>query len=61
MYSTNPKAFADWFNLKYPGAYRSITTNDIADMTTCGLIGRYRYYSPSQDGETIRAVLQYEQ
>ncbi len=61
MYITSPQKFAAWFNEKYPGAYRRITTKDVEDMTTCGLIGLYRYYSPPQDGETIRGILQYEQ
>ena len=61
MFITSLDKFAAWFNMKYPGAYRRITTRDVEDMTSCGLIRRYRYYSESQDGETIRAVLQYEQ
>ncbi|MFC1902549.1 hypothetical protein ACFLX4_00565 [Chloroflexota bacterium] len=61
MEITSPDKFAAWFNLRYPGAYRQITTEDVRDMTSCGLIHRYRYYSPPQDGETIRAILQYEQ
>ncbi|MFC2042353.1 hypothetical protein ACFLTV_02515 [Chloroflexota bacterium] len=47
--------------MKYPGAYRQITGNDVEDMTISGLIGRYRYYSESLDGEIIRGILQYEQ
>ncbi|MFC1979561.1 hypothetical protein ACFLVS_01620 [Chloroflexota bacterium] len=43
---TSPDKFAAWFNKTYLGAYRSITARDIEDMTICGLIGRYRYYSP---------------
>ena len=31
------------------------------DMTTSRLIGHYRYYSKALDGETIRALLEYEQ
>lgn len=61
MFITDPKAFAAWFNEKYPGAYRAITTEDVRDMTTCGLIYRYGSYSKSQDGETVRRILQYEQ
>ena len=59
--TSNPSRFAAWFNKTYPGAYRTITVRDVEDMTTCGLICRYRCYSPSQDGATIRGVLQYEQ
>ncbi|MFC1894058.1 hypothetical protein ACFLYR_08635 [Chloroflexota bacterium] len=61
MFVNSPKKFAAWFNEKYIGAYRRITTEDVREMTVCGLIGRYRYYSPPQDGETIRGILQYEQ
>ena len=61
MFINSPKEFADWFNKKYPGAYRPITAVDVRNLTECGLIGRYRSYSPFQDGETIRGILQYEQ
>jgi hypothetical protein len=61
MFITSPEKFAAWFNEKYPGAYRRVTGDDIRELTTCGLICRYRYYSLSQDGETIRGILQYEQ
>ena len=61
MEITSPDEFAEWFNNKYQGAYRKINTEDVRDMTTCGLIGRYRYYSLSQDGETVRGILEYEQ
>ena len=61
MFINSPDKFAAWFNLKYPGAYRQITTGDVEDMTSCGLIHRYQYYSESQDGDKIRAILQYEQ
>jgi hypothetical protein len=55
-----PDRFAIWFNSLIPGAHRSITAQDIRDMTRCGLIGRYGYYG-RVDIETVRAVLQYEQ
>jgi len=58
---TSPKVFAEWFNQKYPGTSREITPEDVNNMTACGLIHRYGYYSESIDGETVRAVLQYEQ
>ena len=61
MFITCPNKFADWFNEKYPGISRRVTSEDINDMTDCGLIRRYGYYSESMDGEAIRAVLQYEQ
>ena len=57
---TTPDRFADWFNAKAPGAYRQVTTEDIRDMTSCGLIGKYSGYF-QLDIETVRAVLQYEQ
>jgi len=52
--------FVMWFAKAIPGAYRSITAQDVRDMTTCGLIGRYGYYM-QLDIETVRAILQYEQ
>ena len=61
MFISSPEQFADWFNEKYPGAYRPVTTEDIQDMTNCGLIGRYRFYREPQDGEIVRGILQYEQ
>jgi hypothetical protein len=55
-----PEDFAAWFNKAIPGAYRSITTQDIQDMVTSGSIGHYGYYM-QLDIETVRAILQYEQ
>ena len=57
----SPEQFAVWFNDKYQGAYRKISADDARDMTACGLIGRHRYYSLSQDGEMVRGILEYEQ
>ena len=54
-----PEEFAKWFTKAIPGAHRQITTQDVRDMTTCGLIGRYGYYI-HLDIETVRAILQYE-
>ena len=56
----SPDKFAAEFNAAVPGAYRSITANDIRDMAECGLIGRYGYYG-RLDLETVRSILQYEQ
>ncbi|HUU63048.1 MAG TPA: hypothetical protein VMX96_03905 [Dehalococcoidia bacterium] len=56
----SPEKFAAEFNQVVPGAYRSITVQDIRDLTECGLIGKYGYYGRA-DLETVRAVLQYEQ
>ena len=61
QFITNPDKLAIWFDQKYPGAYRQITAEDVRHMTACDLIGRYRSYSTSQDGETVRGILQYEQ
>jgi len=55
-----PEDFVAWFNKAIPGAYRNITAQDVRDMTTCGLIGRYGYYI-QLDIQTVRAILQYEQ
>jgi len=40
----SPDKFAEWFNNVVPGAYRSITAQDIRDMTECGLVAHYGYY-----------------
>jgi len=61
VFITSAEEFAEQFNEKYPGIFRRITREDINDMTACGLIHRYRGYSSSMDGETVRAILQYEQ
>jgi len=55
-----PDDFAEWFNKTIPGASRSIGVEDVQDMTTCGLIGRYGYFI-NLDLETVRCVLLYEQ
>jgi hypothetical protein len=55
-----PEDFAKWFAKAIPGAYRQITADDVRDMTTCGLIGKYGYYI-QLDIETVRRILQYEQ
>ena len=54
-----PADFAEWFNKAIPGAYRSITTQDVRDMTTCGLIGKYGYYG-NLDLEMVRCILLFE-
>ncbi len=60
MFFTDPTAFANWFNMKVPGAYRKITADDVCIITECGLIGKYGFYI-RQDLETVRGILQYEQ
>jgi hypothetical protein len=60
MFITSPDKFASWFKSEVPGAYREITSQDIRNMTDCGLIGRHGFYL-RQDLETVRAVLEYEQ
>jgi len=57
---TSPEKFANEVNVKLLGAHRQITIEDVKDMTSCGLIGRYGYYI-HLDIETVRAVLQYGQ
>ena len=52
--------FVEWFAKAIPGAFRSIDVEDVQDMTTCGLIGRFDHYI-HLDIETVRAILQYEQ
>ncbi len=59
MVNTSPEKFAALFNEKYPGAYRQITAQDIREMTTCCLIGRYSFYG-RDDLETVRGILSYE-
>jgi hypothetical protein len=62
MFINTPETFAEWFNVTYPSSYRKITGEDVRDLTVCGLIYRDgRYFSRDKDGETIRAILQYEQ
>ena len=56
----SPDKFAEWFNEAVPGAYRKLTVQDIRDITECGLIMKYNYFS-RDDLEIVRAVLQYEQ
>ena len=58
--TTRPDKFAAEVNAKLPGAHRQISTDDVKDMTNCGLIGKYGYYM-QLDIETVRAILQYEQ
>ena len=60
MFDTSSGKFAALFNEKYPGAYRKVTAQDVRDMTTCCLIGRYGFYL-RDDLELVRGVLQYEQ
>lgn len=59
--TTNPDKFANYFNSVVSGAYRKITTQDIRDMTECGLIRCYGGYYSSADLERVRGILQYEQ
>ena len=59
-FRTSPDRFAREFNEVVPGVYRRITTQDILDMTACGLIGKYDCY-PHNDIETVRAILRYEE
>ena len=58
---TSPDKFAAVFTTTFPGAYRSVTSQDVRDMTECGLIGKYGEYYYRTDLERVRAILQYEQ
>ena len=58
---TNPERYAEWFNLKYPGAPRRVTRTDIENIEACELIHRYGFYSTSEDGKTVMGILKYEQ
>ena len=51
--------FAEWFAKAIPGAYRSIDVDDVRDMTTCSLIGKYGYYG-NLDLEMVRCIFLYE-
>ena len=55
-----PEDFVAWFNKAIPGASRSIGVEDVQDMTTCDLIGKYGYYG-NLDLEMVRCILLYEQ
>ena len=57
---TNPDKFAVKFNSVMPEACRTVTTQDVLDMTECGLLKRHGYFI-WQDLETVRGILQYEQ
>ena len=59
-FRTSPNKFAKEFNEVVPGAYRRITTQDVRDMTDCGLIGRYYFYGHDAI-ETVRAIIRYEE
>lgn len=58
--TASPNKFSSLFNDAVPGAYRSITAQDVIDLTGCGLIGKYKFYG-SLDIETIRCILLYEE
>ena len=54
MLVTSSEKFVEWFRWEVPSAYRDLTQN-IRDMTNCGLIGCYGFYI-RQDLETFREV-----
>jgi len=60
QFTTNAQKFADLFNAKVPGAYRSITAQDIRDMVDCGLIKKWGGFY-SDDLQTVIGMLNYEQ
>ena len=57
--TSDPGRFAAKFNSVVPGAFRSVTADDVRQMAHCGLIGRRGYYERA-DLETIRGILWYE-
>ena len=57
--TANPKRFAETFNQECPGAYQTVTADDIRLMTECGIIGHYGCYGDS-DIRTIVGVFRYE-
>ena len=61
MFIKSAEEFAAWFNMKYPGAYRRITVEDVENLKLCELIHRFGFYSISQDGKTVMGILKYEQ
>ena len=61
MFIKSAEEFAAWFNMKYPGAYRRITAEDVENLKSRELIHRYGFYSISQDGTTVMGILKYEQ
>jgi hypothetical protein len=61
MFITDPKKFAEWFNMTHPDAYCQITVEDLENLKACELIHRYGFYSTSQDGKTVMGILKYEQ
>ena len=56
----DPVRFAEKFNRTVPGAYKSVTGEDIRQMVHCGLIGRYGSFL-REDVETVRGIMRYEQ
>jgi hypothetical protein len=55
----DPEIFATKFMSTVPGAYRTISANDIRLMAHCGLIGRHGFFERA-DLEIVRGILQYE-
>ena len=56
----DPVKFAEKFNRTVPGAYKSVTGEDIRQMVHCGLIGRHGFFLRA-DVETVRGIMHYEQ
>jgi len=56
----DPVKFAAKFNCTVRGAYRSVTAEDIRQITRCGLIGRHGFFT-REDLETVRGIMMYEQ
>ena len=60
QFITSPEKFADWFNIKVPGACRDITADDVKLLTECRLIKKHGYYF-HDDLQTVIGILNYEQ
>lgn len=56
----DPVRFATKFNMAMPGAYRTVSAEDIRHMSHYGLIGRRGFYT-GEDLEIVRGILRYEQ
>ena len=56
----DPVKFAVKFNCTVPGAYRSVTAENIRQITRCGLIERHGFFT-REDLETVRGIIMYEQ
>jgi hypothetical protein len=61
MFINTSQKFADWFNMKCPGAPRQITSVDMESLKACELIHRHGFYLTAEDSKTVMGILKYEQ